>query len=73
MDADPEEKLENLNQNLLEEENSTKIDAQSPDEISEEFPPWRRTTNLSESDEPENESNEDESRMIDLPFGLFDD
>ena len=70
---DPEEKLENLNQNLLEEESSTKIDTQSSDEISEEFPPWRRTTNPTESDEPDNESNEDESRMIDLPFGLFDD
>ena len=70
---DPEEKLENLNQNLLEEENSTKIDAESSDEISEEFPPWRRTTNLTESEERENESTEDESRMIDLPFGLFDD
>ena len=70
---DPEEKLENLNQNLLEEENSTTIDTQSSDEISEEFPSWRRTTKMTESDEPENESNEDESRMIDLPFGLFDD
>ena len=69
---DPEEKLENLNQNLLENEgHSTEEDKE--DESANEFPPWKRTSIDSESTEEESETNNDEGRMIDLPYGLFDD
>lgn len=69
---DPEDKLENLNQNLLENEgHSTEEDKE--DESANEFPPWKRISIDSESIEEESETNDDEGRMIDLPFGLFDD
>jgi len=69
---DPEDKLENLNQNLLENEgHSTEEDKE--DEIANDFPPWKRTSIDSESTEEESETNNDEGRMIDLPYGLFDD
>ena len=69
---DPEDKLENLNQNLLENEgHSTEEDKE--DESANEFPPWKRTSIESESTEEESETNDDEGRMIDLPYGLFDD
>ena len=69
---DPEEKLENLNQNLLENEgHSTEEDKE--DESANEFPPWKRTSIDSGSTEEESETNNDEGRMIDLPYGLFDD
>tara|TARA_B100002052_G_scaffold196207_1_gene178963 strand:- start:551 stop:1693 length:1143 start_codon:yes stop_codon:yes gene_type:complete len=69
---DPEDKLENLNQNLLEiEGHSTEEDKE--DESANEFPPWKRTSIDSESTEEESETNNDEGRMIDLPYGLFDD
>ncbi len=70
---DPEERLENLNQNLLEEEASSHREENDSDESSKNFLPWRRTTNSRETNEENNQSKEDESRMIDLPFGLFDD
>ncbi|MED5231941.1 MAG: hypothetical protein VYB30_06225 [Candidatus Thermoplasmatota archaeon] len=70
---DPEERLENLNQNLLEEEASSRREENDSDESSKNFLPWRRTTNSRETNEENNQSKEDESRMIDLPFGLFDD
>ena len=69
---DPEDKLENLNQNLLEiEGHSTEEDKE--DESANEFPPRKRTSIDSESTEEESETNNDEGRMIDLPYGLFDD
>ena len=43
------------------------------DEIANDFPPWKRTSIDSESTEEESETNNDEGRMIDLPYGLFDD
>ena len=43
------------------------------EEKTDDLPPWRRTTNSTETNELDNETNEDEGRMIDLPFGLFDD
>ena len=70
---DPEERLENLNQNLLEEEASSGKADENADDPLEEFPPWQRTTNSQETKEENSESDEDESRMIDLPYGLFDD
>ena len=70
---DPEERLENLNQNLLEEESSSSEEKEESDLSSNELPPWSRTTNTKESEDLNDESKEDESRMIDLPFGLFDD
>ena len=70
---DPEERLENLNQNLLEEESSSSEEKEESDLSSNELPPWSRTTNTKESENLNDESKEDESRMIDLPFGLFDD
>ena len=70
---DPEERLENLNQNLLEEEISSSEEKEESDLSSNELPPWSRTTNTKESEDLNDESKEDESRMIDLPFGLFDD
>ena len=70
---DPEEKIENLNQNLLEEESSPSGEKDDSDLSLEDLPPWSRTTNTEESEGINDESKEDESRMIDLPFGLFDD
>ena len=69
---DPEEKLENLNQNLLENEGHS-AEEDKEDEIANEFPPWKRTSIDSESIEEESETNNNEGRMIDLPYGLFDD
>ena len=46
---------------------------QISEEKTDDLPPWRRTTNSTETNELDNETNEDEGRMIDLPFGLFDD
>ena len=69
---DPEDKLENLNQNLLENEGHS-TEEEKEDESANEFPPWKRTSIDSESMEEESETNDDEGRMIDLPFGLFDD
>ena len=68
----PEDKLENLNQNLLENEGHS-TEEEKEDESANEFPPWKRTSIDSESMEEESETNDDEGRMIDLPFGLFDD
>ncbi len=69
---DPEERLENLNQNLLETEgHSTKEDKE--DESTDDFLPWKRTSVDSESTIEESKTNDDEGRMIDLPYGLFDD
>ena len=74
---DPEEKIENLNQNLLEED-ATPEDGDEDGEDSDplaEFGAWRRTTGA-EADEGSDAASveeEDSSRMIDLPFGLFDD
>ena len=69
---DPEERLENLNQNLLEKEgHSTEEDKE--DESTDDFLPWKRTSVDSESTIEESETNDDEGRMIDLPYGLFDD
>ena len=77
---DPEERIENLNQTLLEEDASPSTD--SEDEQSgplDGFGTWKRTTGGSDEDSGESEPNEkdedaeDSSRMIDLPFGLFDD
>ena len=70
---DPEEKLENLNQNLLEEESSPSGERDDSDLSSKDLPPWSRTTNTEENGGINDESKEDENRMIDLPFGLFDD
>ena len=70
---DPEEKIENLNQNLLEEESTSTLEMQISEEKTDDLPPWRRTTNSTENNELDNETNENESRMVDLPFGLFDD
>lgn len=70
---DPEEKIENLNQNLLEEESKSTVEMQISEEKTDDLPLWQRTTNSTETNELDNETNEDESRMIDLPFGLFDD
>lgn len=70
---DPEEKIENLNQNLLEEESKSTVEMQISEDKTDDLPPWQRTTNSTETNELDNETNEDESRMIDLPFGLFDD
>ena len=62
-----------LNAHLLENEgHSTEEDKE--DESANEFPPWKRTSIESESTEEESETNDDdEGRMIDLPYGLFDD
>ena len=69
---DPEERLENLNQNLLEKEgHSTEEDKE--DESTDDFLPWKRTSVDSESTIEESETNDDEGRMIDLHYGLFDD
>ena len=70
---DPEEKLENLNQNLLEEESSPSGEKDDSNLSSKDLPPWSRTTNTEENGGINDESKEDENRMIDLPFGLFDD
>jgi hypothetical protein len=70
---DPEEKIENLNQNLLEEESKSTVEMQISEEKTDDLPLWQRTTNSTETNELDNETYEDESRMIDLPFGLFDD
>ena len=64
---------ENLNQNLLEEESSPSGEKDDSDLSSKDLPPWSRTTNTEESGGTNDESKEDENRMIDLPFGLFDD
>ena len=69
---DPEDKLENLNQNLLENEGHS-AGEDKEDESANEFPPWKRTSIDSESIEEKSETNNDEGRMIDLPYGLFDD
>ena len=74
---DPEEKIENLNQNLLEED-ATPEDGDEDGEDSDplaEFGAWRRTTGAEADEESDAASveEEDSSRMIDLPFGLFDD
>ena len=69
---DPEDKLENLNQNLLENKGHS-TEEEKDNESANEFPPWKRTSIDSESMEEESETNDDEGRMIDLPFGLFDD
>ena len=77
---DPEERIENLNQTLLEEDASqSSNESEENSDPLEGFGTWKRTTgegaqseNSNESESNEDES-EDKSRMIDLPFGLFDD
>jgi hypothetical protein len=74
---DPEEKIENLNQNLLEEDATPEAgedDGEDSDPLAG-FGTWRRTTGAEADEESDAASvEEDESnRMIDLPFGLFDD
>ena len=74
---DPEEKIENLNQNLLEEDASLEVDdddGEDSDPLAE-FGTWKRTTGAEDDEENDAASveEEDSSRMIDLPFGLFDD
>jgi hypothetical protein len=75
---DPEEKIENLNQNLLEEDATPEVgddgDGDDSDPLAE-FGAWKRTTGAEDEEESDSAlAEEDESnRMIDLPFGLFDD
>ena len=74
---DPEEKIENLNQNLLEEDatpGAGEDDGEDSDPLAG-FGTWRRTTGAEADEESDAASVEEEesSRMIDLPFGLFDD
>ena len=71
--CDPEERLENLNRNLLEEDSSSSGDKDDFDLSLDELSPSNPTTNTEESEGINDKSKEDESRMIDLPFGLFDD
>ncbi|MCH2639100.1 MAG: hypothetical protein MKZ68_04300 [Candidatus Thalassarchaeum sp.] len=71
--CDPEERLENLNRNLLEEDSSSSGDKDDSDLSLDELSPSNPTTNTEESEGINDKSKEDESRMIDLPFGLFDD
>ena len=75
---DPEEKIENLNQNLLEEDATPEVEDEDDGDDSDplaEFGAWKRTTGAEAEEESDSASaEEDESnRMIDLPFGLFDD
>ena len=73
---DPEEKIENLNQNLLEEDATPEAgedDREDSDPLAG-LGTWRRTTGAEADEESDAASvEEDSSRMIDLPFGLFDD
>ena len=46
---------------------------QISEEKTDDLPPWRRTTNSNKTNELDDKTNENESRMVDLPFGLFDD
>ena len=71
--CDPEERLENLNRNLLEEDSFSSGDKDDSDLYFDELSPSNPTTNTEESEGINDKSKEDESRMIDLPFGLFDD
>ena len=71
--CDPEERLENLNRNSLEEDSSSSGDKDDSDLSLDELSPSNPTTNTEESEGINDKSKEDESRMIDLPFGLFDD
>ena len=74
---DPEEKIENLNQNLLEEDATPEVDDDGGKDTNPpaEFGTWRRTTGAEAEEEIDSSSEDEEesSRMIDLPFGLFDD
>lgn len=78
--SDPEERIENLNQTLLEEDASASSGSENEKEDPlEGFGEWKRTTGESAQNESErgeadeSEESESGSRMIDLPFGLFDD
>lgn len=77
---DQEEKVENLKHAQLEENVSSEKSKESDSMWN--FTPWKKSTEdnsvgdqLSESRKMEkgNQSEEERSRMIDLPFNLFDD
>jgi hypothetical protein len=70
---DQEEKIVNLNQDVLEEKNKQENEEEKIDPL-DGFTPWKRTTNSDNDSTNEGESESDQgSRMIDLPFNLFDD
>ena len=70
---DQEEKIVNLNQDVLEEKNKQENEEEKTDPL-DGFAPWKRTTNSDNDSTNEEENNQDQgSRMIDLPFNLFDD
>ncbi len=79
---DPEEQIENLNQTLLEEDASPSTAPEPEENPLDGFGTWKRTTAREGEDESSSqaeatreavEESEDGNRMIDLPFGLFDD
>ena len=70
---DQEEKIVNLNQDVLEEKNKQENEEEKTDPL-DGFTPWKRTTNSDNDSTNEEQSEQDQgSRMIDLPFNLFDD
>ena len=70
---DQEEKIVNLNQDVLEEKNKQENEEEKTDPL-DGLAPWKRTTNSNNDSTNEEESEQDQgSRMIDLPFDLFDD
>ena len=70
---DQEEKIVNLNQDVLEKKNKQENEEEKTDPL-DGFTPWKRTTNSDNDSTNEEQSEQDQgSRMIDLPFNLFDD
>lgn len=78
---DPEGRIENLNQVLLEEDATSYESEDEESDSQDDYGYWKRTTEGrgdggagdAESNGEDKDDSEESSRMIDLPFGLFDD